>query len=382
MSKRLILILNPMHPNKDANSILITKLLPYFSMTTSIVSMNTVKENSSLPSEINCTPVTWVKRRLFDSFYIRFLRLFNDGITADDKLCVKKISRVIRRQPSPDFVISTFQMHAPCIVASRMEGSKKALYLMDPTEPMISDRMSVKDEPQWFLDVIINTDIVFTTPFILNVMKKKGYESLIKKIVPVYFPMVSRFENISKRKRDSKTHMLFCGKMYFGIRSPACFINLINQLDENYEITFMGNGCEEIPKHFNIVSSANVSFLPSQCYEDALQAMADADILINIGNSIPVHMPSKTLEYINTGKPIINFYKIQDCPTLYFTKRYPLCLNIYEREYDLEALFVKVVMFCREVKGKRVSQEWIQNEYIECTPKYITSIIEKELENI
>ena len=62
--------------------------------------------------------------------------------------------------------------------------------------------------------------------------------------------------------------------------------------------------------------------------------MADADVLINIGNSVPVHMPSKTLEYINTGKPMVNFYKFADCPTLYYTKRYPLCLNLYEKEFD------------------------------------------------
>ena len=58
--------------------------------------------------------------------------------------------------------------------------------------------------------------------------------------------------------------------------------------------------------------------------------MAKSDVLINIGNSVPVHMPSKTLEYINTGKPIVNFYKFKDCPTLYYTNRYPICQNVFE----------------------------------------------------
>ena len=120
--------------------------------------------------------------------------------------------------------------------------------------------------------------------------------------------------------------------------------------------------------------------MPQQPYEVALQAMADADILINIGNSVPVHMPSKTLEYINTGKPVVNFYKMQDCPTLYYTNRYPLCLNLSEQDPDLDAAADRFMSFCLENKGKTVDRAYIESEYADCTPEYIAGKILEALE--
>ena len=120
--------------------------------------------------------------------------------------------------------------------------------------------------------------------------------------------------------------------------------------------------------------------MPQQPYEAALQAMADADILINIGNSVPVHMPSKTLEYINTGKPVVNLYKMQDCPTLYYTNRYPLCLNLSEQDPDLDAAADRFMRFCLENKGKTVDRAYIESEYADCTPEYIAGKILEALE--
>ena len=105
------------------------------------------------------------------------------------------------------------------------------------------------------------------------------------------------------------------------------------------------------------------------------QAMADADVLINIGNSVPVHMPSKTLEYINTGKPFVNFYKMDDCPTLYYTKRYPLCLNMSEKDTDLDAAAQRFIDFCVSSKGKTVDRTFLETEYADCTPQYIAQKI-------
>ena len=103
--------------------------------------------------------------------------------------------------------------------------------------------------------------------------------------------------------------------------------------------------------------------------------MAQADILINIGNSVPVHMPSKTLEYINTGKPFVNFHKLSDCPTLYYTKRYPLCLDLYEGDADIDTAAERFTEFCVENAGKTADREYIEREYAECTPRYIAGKI-------
>ena len=142
----------------------------------------------------------------------------------------------------------------------------------------------------------------------------------------------------------------------------------------------MGRECEKLTERFDFQTKAELITLPQQPYETALQAMADADIMINIGNSVPVHMPSKTLEYINTGKPFVNFYKMDACPTLYYTKRYPLCLNLSENDPDIESAAARFVEFCVENKGKTVDRAYIESEYADCTPEYIAKKILDALE--
>lgn len=107
--------------------------------------------------------------------------------------------------------------------------------------------------------------------------------------------------------------------------------------------------------------------------------MANADILINIGNSVPVHLPSKTLEYINTGKPFVNFYKFDECPTLSYTKRYPLCLNLSEQNEDIDAVAEQFIAFCLNSKGKQLAREFIESGFAESTPQYIAKIISDAL---
>ena len=59
-------------------------------------------------------------------------------------------------------------------------------------------------------------------------------------------------------------------------------------------------------------------------------AIGDADVLINIGNSISNQLPSKLLEYIGTGKPIINFYRINNDTSNHYLSKYPLSCLVYE----------------------------------------------------
>ena len=171
--------------------------------------------------------------------------------------------------------------------------------------------------------------------------------------------------------KDNRIHLLYCGWLYSEIRSPRYFLDIVSRLDERFEVTFMGRECELLQERFPIQTKAKLITFPNQPYEAALQAMADADIMINIGNSVPVHMPSKTLEYINTGKPFVNFYKMDDCPTLYYTKRYPLCLNMSEKDGDIDAAARRFVAFCLENKGKTADMGFIESEYADCTPQYI-----------
>ena len=245
---------------------------------------------------------------------------------------------------------------------------------MDPPE-LVRNEKGTRFRNRNLNRILSAQDAILTTPFIRDALLSHGMNELAHLITPVGFPMVEESARISMKRTKGHIRLLFSGWMCSQLRSPRYFLDIVSRLDERFEVTFMGKECELLRERFPIETKATIITLPNQPYDVALQAMADADVLINIGNSVLVHMPSKTLEYINTGKPMVNFYKLEDCPTLYYTKRYPLALNLYEGDKDLDAAAAKFVRFCEERVGKTVDRSWIEQEYEDCTPKYIADRI-------
>ena len=260
-------------------------------------------------------------------------------------------------------------------------GVKTAVYIMDPP-PTVRGLRDTAFRNRFFQRILKRYDVIVSTPFFREALLLNGFASFAEKTIPLGFPMVTDTLCIESCPRSSeRVHLLFTGWMCSGIRSPKYFLEILSRLDERFVVTFMGRECEKLTERFDVQTKAELITLPQQPYETALQAMADADIMINIGNSVPVHMPSKTLEYINTGKPFVNFYKMDDCPTLYYTKRYPLCLNLSEQDPDLDAAAARFVDFCLSNKGKTVDRAYIGSEYADCTPEYIANQILRALES-
>ena len=151
------------------------------------------------------------------------------------------------------------------------------------------------------------------------------------------------------------------------------------KLDNRFKVVFLGKNCPTYFKNSSVKTEAELVALSAVPFDEAQKIMASADVLINIGNSIPVHIPSKTFEYINMGKPFVNFYKFDECPTLYYTERYPLCLNLSEADEDIDSVAERFINFCVENKGKQLDQEWIMENYAESTPAVIAKQIDDAL---
>ena len=292
------------------------------------------------------------------------------------------LSNTFRSQKT-DIVLSTFRSISTACAATMLGRKKapiKALYLMDPTDVMVSTDLSFKSESKWFIKTLKNTDIIFTTRFIKEAMLAKGYAELNNNIIEVSFPMITGFHHTSQNKHPDKITLFYGGSLYLNsnIRSPEYYFKIISHLDERFRIIFVGHESKAAVSKYNIKTSAEIICLPQMKHEDLLQTMADADILVNIGNSIPVHLPSKTLEYINTGKPIINFHKLDNCPTLHCTQKYPLCLNLDEKNADISSVVEKFISFCSDYKGKTLPQDWIQKTFFDSTPADISRQITEE----
>ena len=71
-----------------------------------------------------------------------------------------------------------------------------------------------------------------------------------------------------------------------------------------------------------------------------------ADILINIGNKEFNLLPSKLIDYVSMGKPIINISQIENCATLPYMAKYPIGLQLFEEKEITENVLNKFEAFC------------------------------------
>ena len=380
---KALVICGPIYPKQGNNATLLKKLFPYLLRETDFKLLSAAGNtpNMRLPDSFGGVPVRWrtenqsgFRRRIAYPFLARLKdpKGFSDYLAA--RLLLDE-AKTIQKESRMGAVISTMEPFPAADAAGRLKDVKKrVLYLMDPPA-CISNGRSTPYRDRRLKKILAAQDAILTTPFIRRALAEHGYGQFDARIIPVGFPLIEGHGVSRRRADDGRIHLLFCGWLYSDIRSPRYFLDVFSRLDERFSVTFMGRECDKLTERFDVQTKAELRTLPQQPYETALQAMADADILINIGNSVPVHMPSKTLEYINTGKPFVNFYKLEDCPTLYYTERYPLCLNLSERDPDLDAAAARFAEFCVRNKGKTVDHARLEAEYADCTPEYIAQKI-------
>lgn len=386
---KALIITGKLIPSIGNNANLFSKLFPFlFTKEDSVCILSETdfsEKNMQLPSEYCGFPINWAVRKK-DSLKTKIIfpaiaSILDRNVCSDaiQVLHAKDTAAVLRERFQFEIVFSTMEPFYAPLTASRLHNVYRVLYIMDPPISFVRDVVTPY-RTRNMRRILSNHDVIVTTPFIRQALIDYSYGEFDSKIISVGFPMITPHNVTSHQVGDGKIRLLFCGWLYSDIRSPKYFLNIVSRLDERFEVTFMGKECEKLQERFSTETNASIITLPNQPYDVALQAMADADVLINIGNNVPVHMPSKTLEYINTGKPMVNFYKITDCPTLYYTKRYPLALNLFEEEKDIDAATAQFVQFCEENIGKTLNHDWIEAEYVDCTPQYIAQMIKDSLE--
>ena len=82
-------------------------------------------------------------------------------------------------------------------------------------------------------------------------------------------------------------------------------------------------------------------------------------------------MGSKIVDYIATGKPILNVTQQENCPTISVLEKYQYYLNI--RADEIPEAKDGIASFVDNAKGKRMDWEDIVLNYKEYTPEYVAA---------
>lgn len=377
---KLLFVTTDFYHNQNNNTHLVMKLLPYL-----LRRGHEVHILSAIPASVDTGSfpdfegytVHWCPDSA-PSFYRN--PLTRKLVTLQYARNLMKKAKALHQKYGYDLILTShYPNRAVSAIAQLPDSYPKMLYLMDPPKFLFEPVSHAFLKKKVFGQYLKKNRTILTTPFIRQALTEQGFGKYDHKIEQMGFPVMET-NPYTPTDHDivmdpTKINLLFCGRIYDDVRSPKYFLDIVSRLDARFCVYFVGFDCQNLRDRFHFQTEAQVVTLPNQTYQVALNAMHDADILINIGNSVSVHMPSKTLEYINTGKPIVNLHKREDCTTLYYTKRYPLCLDLPEYDPDVDRAAEKFLAFCLENHGKTIDTTGISDMFPECTPEYIADVI-------
>lgn len=125
---------------------------------------------------------------------------------------------------------------------------------------------------------------------------------------------------------NTNVTVLYAGYVYHKIRNPKLMMETFKRI-KNVEFYLHAAGdrhcrkylSEQFPSFFHING-----LVPRDKY---LELLTKNDVFVNLSNNIRLQAPSKLLELISTGKPVINFYYHKDSG-YNIVERYPLGINV------------------------------------------------------
>jgi glycosyltransferase involved in cell wall biosynthesis len=134
---------------------------------------------------------------------------------------------------------------------------------------------------------------------------------------------------------DGKMRLVFTGNLYKSIRNPRFLLRLFaallrTRLADRLELHFFGNlrDCEEYFEPYEKLLGKKIFIHGLVPRNRALQAIREADAVVNISNATPYQLPTKVLEYVSAGKPVLNLASIANDSSVRFFGSYPGALNL------------------------------------------------------
>ena len=250
-----------------------------------------------------------------------------------------------------DSVISVSLPFTSHVCASIIVKELKSKWLMDIGDPFSLKQQSTENNKilYSFLNRFIEKKyydkadkIFFTHQEVLDFHQKKfNIENSKLKIGHPVFEILN--ENILLSKKFNYNNLpINIG--YFGIftdkiREPFNYINKIaNKLGDEFNHHWFIN--EESKKYFTSLQNQDNHFFEQLVPRDeAINKMINNfHLLLSIGNTNKYQLPSKVIEYISLGKPVIHFAEISSDPMYRFEKLFGN-LKIINKETQLSDIY-------------------------------------------
>lgn len=258
---------------------------------------------------------------------------------------------------------------------------KWIIYMQEPysTHPQERDKKEISDIKKFERKAIENSNAVIVTDLVYEEFQRSSMKRYLKKMFIVPYPKIVKpfYEAVPDDIEINKKFInyVFLGGLNDNTRNPDYLFKVFYQLqDPNVRLMIIGQNKSSFLKQYKDLLRDTLVIYDRISHQAAINVLSNSDVLINIGSIADNHLPSKLLEYISTGKPIINFYKIQNDPAISYMSKYDLSLNIYEKDTSIESAANAVRKFSKQVIGKKIEFDQIERVYKDSTPESVYSV--------
>jgi len=147
-------------------------------------------------------------------------------------------------------------------------------------------------------------------------------------VIPPLFSGTAKARPAVSGQRHKGHQLVFTGSLYRDIRNPAYLLSMLSGVFERMpeaEAHFYGhlNDCTDLFKSALERFPKNLFLHGLVSREVATDVLQQADVLINIANRTRHQLPSKLVDYMASGKPILNIVSVEDDNSLSFLRAYP-----------------------------------------------------------
>lgn len=249
------------------------------------------------------------------------------------------------------------------------------LYQLDPFYNLMTE-CEDKRLKRHFVKMLNRFEGLFTTDYLWNgYTQDNRITPYLTKIEPMKFPkLVHTVEENHTWNAPNKLSLLYMGT----VSGQWQNIDVLAELQKCMELmagtpvkfNLCGSVAQEDIERLDKIGIVYTGYLGQK---DLAEEMDRADVLINVGNTKPYsnQLRSKIVDYVATGRPILNITQFDECPTASFLEPYPLKLVVSREELNVKVGRERVVAFLREMRGKRVPWEDVRKLYKEYTPEYV-----------
>lgn len=164
----------------------------------------------------------------------------------------------------------------------------------------------------------------------------------IRVISPLLHPAVLPEQGISTDKPIASAflhapartlHVGYFGALYAPVRMPDAFLDVLEKtfaarpdLKGRLQVHFFGDVFPEFYDKLNRQCAIHLYGLRSR--QEVRAAMHQMDILINIGNITDYQLPSKAVDYLAAGKPVLHLSYLDEDPFVQFWGDWPGLLSL------------------------------------------------------